>query len=364
MHHPLLAIRDLTVSFPGPTGQPRPRAADGVSLTVYPRQTVAVVGESGSGKSITALSILQILPPAAQVERGRILFHPEDNPAPTDLLTLDGPGIRKIRGGRIAMIFQEPMSSLNPVFSIGDQITEAIRLHQPVGRREAERIAAQALAEVGITEPDRRLRQFPHEFSGGMRQRVMIAMALACQPALLLADEPTTALDVTIQAQILELLAGLKGSRGLGILLITHDLGIVARHADVVCVMHGGRVLEYAPVDELFARPLHPYTRGLLACIPRLGHHRDRLVTVREIVEDPAQFQRWPGGLGAGLRAWWPDFAEGAPPELAMIARGHWVAVCRTPGLIGDNNGVDAVAEGAGPDLAYRRSSGARAQPA
>lgn len=359
-NQPLLSIRDLTVSFPSRTGLIR--AADGVSFTVYPRQTLAVVGESGSGKSISALSILRLLPPAARIERGSIHFRPDDRGQPLDLLQLAEPEMRSIRGGQIAMIFQEPMTSLNPVFTIGDQITEAIRLHRDATSHEARAIALDAMTEVGITDPARRLRQFPHEFSGGMRQRAMIAMALACRPRLLLADEPTTALDVTIQAQILDLLAGLKNTRGLAVVLITHDLGIVAQHADVVCVMYSGRVVEYARVEELFAQPLHPYTRGLLACIPKIaaGSRPDRLTTVREVVEDPRQFETWPAGIpGAGLRAWWPTHtpptgASTAEHVLTEMAPGHWVAVWSDTRRSDDQN-AEPVRGSAHPDLAYAR---------
>jgi ABC-type dipeptide/oligopeptide/nickel transport system ATPase component len=340
---PLLSIRRLAVAFEGSVGG-RAAAVEDASLTVYPMQTVAVVGESGSGKSVTAMSVLRLLPePPARVVGGRIDFTGPGSQGPVDLARADRKALQTVRGRQIAMIFQEPMTSLNPVFTIGDQIEEAILLHQDVSKHEARARASQSLAEVGIDEPARRLGQYPHEFSGGMRQRVMIAMALACRPALLLADEPTTALDVTIQAQILTLLRELKASRQLGILLITHDLGVVADNADVVCVMYAGRVVEYASVTGLFARPTHPYTRGLLAAIPRLGIRHDRLVTIREVIERDGEFTRL-AQSHPGLTPWWPRHtppadlvappAEFAGPAqdsaLVEIAPSHWVRVWRT----------------------------------
>ncbi len=333
---PLLRIEDLAVSFPGAGGTRAP-AVDGASLTVHPGQVVALVGESGCGKSVTALSVLGLLPRAtARIDRGRILF--SSRLGEVDLLRAPERRLRAIRGGEIAMIFQEPMTSLNPVYTVGDQIVEAVRLHQGASRRRARRAAIDALAEVGIPEAPRRLRAYPHQFSGGMRQRVMIAMALACRPRLLLADEPTTALDVTIQAQILALLGRLRREHGLAILLITHDMGVVARHADVVCVMYAGRIVECAGTRPLFASPLHPYTRALLACIPRLGGRRERLTTITQSMQDSA-LARDLSGIGRPRRAWWPDTAppEGpasgpggrADSELLELAPHHWVCVRR-----------------------------------
>ncbi len=302
MSKPLLEVDDLAVSFGNSSGgDVRIQAVAGVTMSVYPRQTLAVVGESGCGKSVTAMSTMQLIPrPPGRFDRGQIRFEGRD------LLKMSEREMLAIRGGKIAMIFQEPMTSLNPVYTIGDQIIEAIRLHQRVSSREAAEIAVKAMNDVGIPRASERLRSYPHQFSGGMRQRVMIAMALACQPSLLLADEPTTALDVTIQAQILELLSELQRTRGMGIMLITHNLGVVAENADVVCVMYAGRVVEYASVFELFDRPLHPYTRGLFKSIPSLRESKHRLTTVDEVVRDPAEFRRL-AGYEKGIVPWWPD---------------------------------------------------------
>lgn len=286
----LIEIQDLSVSFPGPPGGRRVQAADRVNLSIYPGQTLAVVGESGSGKSVSCLSVLQLhAVPPARYEGGKILWN-SDGQGAKDLMHHTERQMRSIRGNQIAMIFQEPMTSLNPVFTIGSQIMEAILLHQSVSRQEAKNIAIKALADVGIAGPEARLKEYPHQLSGGMRQRVMIAMALACQPKLLLADEPTTALDVTIQAQILELLKHLQHEHDMAILLITHDLGVVAESADVVAVMYAGRVVEYANVHTLFGRPLHPYTRGLLRSMPVLGANVDRLDTVMDGATVPEDF--------------------------------------------------------------------------
>jgi len=357
---PIIRISDLAVSFDNGKG-PRIQAVDGVRMSVYPGQTLAVVGESGCGKSVTALSTLKLIPsPPGRVDRGSIEFARRDGQR-SNLLELDDRAMRDIRGNDIAMIFQEPMTSLNPVFSIGDQIVEAIELHQNVGHAEARSIAMEAMADVGIPDPASRLKAYPHQFSGGMRQRVMIAMALACTPRLLLADEPTTALDVTIQAQILELLAQLKESHTMAIMLITHDLGVVAQNADIVCVMYAGRVVEYARVDHLFANPLHPYTRGLLECIPKIGDRTDRLVTIQSTIERDGEFEKLPG---EGVRPWWPwhdppaDLAPNAGPAgdyvLEEIRSGHWVGLWRTAAL--------ADAEETFPDLTWTRSAASNAR--
>jgi oligopeptide/dipeptide ABC transporter ATP-binding protein len=256
-----------------------------VSFSIYPGQTVALVGESGCGKSVTAMSVLRLIPsPPGKVLGGSVTFQGRD------LLTLSEREMRGVRGGQIAMIFQEPMTSLNPVYTIGDQIVEAVTLHQKVNARQAYDVAEQALREVGIADARRRLGEYPHQMSGGMRQRVMIAMALSCRPQLLIADEPTTALDVTIQAQILELLRKIQRERGMSILLITHDLGVVAENADVVNVMYASRVVETATVEDLFDKPQHPYTEGLFRSVPKLGEKVERLETIPGAVPNPARF--------------------------------------------------------------------------
>jgi ABC-type dipeptide/oligopeptide/nickel transport system ATPase component len=341
----LLEITDLAVSFDVAGGPVQ--AVDGVSLTIHPRQTLALVGESGCGKSVTAMTVLQLVPrPPARIDRGAVLFEGRD------LLALSEKQMLAVRGREIAMIFQEPMTSLNPVYTIGDQIVEAILLHQDVGRREAAGIAATAMTDVGIPDPKARLRAYPHEFSGGMRQRAMIAMALACQPKLLLADEPSTALDVTIQAQILELLGRLQRGRDMAMMLITHDLGVVAETADVVCVMYAGRAVEYARVYDLFEKPCHPYTRGLLAALPRLGDRKHRLTTIDQVVSDPSEFTKLPDH-DRGVVPWWPsmpppdDLAgspDGADSVLHEIEPDHWVGCWRTghvDGHAGRKPGLD-----------------------
>ena len=325
--NPLLEINELSVSFPASNRKARRvQAADKVKISIYPRQTVAVVGESGSGKSVTALSILQLIPtPPGRYDGGKILWRPQLDEAPFNLLSFDDRQMREIRGDRIAMIFQEPMTSLNPVYTVGEQILEAILLHQKVNRAEARAIAERALADVGIGDPRSRLKEYPHQLSGGMRQRVMIAMALACQPNLLLADEPTTALDVTIQAQILELLRHLQQTKHMAMMLITHDLGVVAENADVVAVMYAGRVVEYADVFTIFKRPLHPYTRGLLQSMPILGSHTNRLPTVLDGATIPDDFP-----VGYHVAPHVVDPVPGEPyggPEALLyeVDKKHWV---------------------------------------
>ncbi|HVT88026.1 MAG TPA: ABC transporter ATP-binding protein [Tepidisphaeraceae bacterium] len=283
MPQPLLDIQQLNIAFETNRGDVRP--VRDVSFCIYPGQTVALVGESGCGKSVTALSVLRLIPsPPGKVLGGKIIFNNRN------LLDLTEKQMRGVRGKDIAMVFQEPMTSLNPVYTIGDQIVEAVVLHQNVRTAEAYEIAEEALHEVGIADPGRRLHEFPHQMSGGMRQRVMIAMALACKPKLLIADEPTTALDVTIQAQILELLRKLQRETGMAMLLITHDLGVVAENADVVNVMYASRIVESAGVEELFDHPLHPYTQGLLRSMPKLGALSERLETIPGTVPNPARF--------------------------------------------------------------------------
>lgn len=265
---PLLEVKDLEVTFPS-EGGPLP-ALGGVSFAVGEGEAVCLVGESGCGKSMAALAVMGLLPPSARVAGGEVLLRGRD------LLRFTEEEMRAVRGKEAAMIFQEPMTSLNPVFSVGFQIAEAVMAHEKVSKREALNRAAHLLETVAVPDARRRLDDYPHQLSGGLRQRVMIAMALACSPKLLLADEPTTALDVTVQAQFLELLARLRGEMGLGILLITHDLGVVAEFASRVYVMYCGKVVEEAHVGDLFREPLHPYTQGLLRSVPRLGGERAR----------------------------------------------------------------------------------------
>ncbi|MFN8519049.1 MAG: ABC transporter ATP-binding protein [Chloroflexota bacterium] len=258
------------------------RAVDGVSFGVGRGRTLGVVGESGCGKSVTAMTVMRLLDiPPARIASGRILFEGRD------LLALPEDQMRKLRGNEIAMIFQEPMSSLNPVFNIGTQISEAVRLHFGVGKQEALDRSIEALRLVGIAFPERRVKQYPHEMSGGMRQRVMIAMALACEPKLLIADEPTTALDVTIQAQILDLIRTIQERTQTAVLLITHDLGVVAEMADDVVVMYAGRVVEHGTVAEVLLQPRHPYTEGLLTSIPSKGMRGQRLNVIKGSVPNP-----------------------------------------------------------------------------
>jgi len=317
---PLLEIRDLKTYFR--TEQGLARAVDGVSISVSRGKTVAVVGESGCGKTVTALSVLKLVPtPPGEFAGGQILFEGRN------LLPLSQREMQSIRGGEIAMIFQEPATSLNPVFTIGAQIAEAIRLHRKLPEREIRGEMLRVLTEVRMSEPERRLDQYPHELSGGMKQRAMIAMALVCEPKLLIADEPTTALDVTIQARILELLRKSQSQHGMALLLITHDLGVVAEMADEVVVMYAGRVIERAPVDELFSRPAHPYTRGLFESLPRIDRHDDELRAIEGNVPSPTNFPS-----GCRFRDRCPLAFEKCTdePSLNEVAPGHhaacWVA--------------------------------------
>ena len=269
----LLEVKSLRTSFFTDDGEVR--AVDGVSFSVEPGKLMGIVGESGSGKTASVLSIMRLLPESAKIVGGEILFEGRD------LIKLPEPEMRAIRGAKIAMIFQEPMTSLNPVFTIGSQIAEAVRLHQKTSRGEARERAIEALRMVGIADPQRRVDDYPHQLSGGMRQRVMIAMALSCNPQLLIADEPTTALDVTIQAQILDLIRDLQSRLKLAVILVTHDLGIVAEYADAVTILYAARVMEQAPCAALFAEPLNPYTQGLLESIPGVdGARRHRLQAI------------------------------------------------------------------------------------
>ena len=279
----LLEVKNLRTQFQTRAGLVR--AVDDVSLQLDRGELLGLVGESGCGKSMTALSIMRLIAPPGRIVDGQILLDGKD------LLKLSDGEMRDMRGDDIAMIFQDPMTSLNPVFTVGEQIGEALRLHRKISRKEARLATIEAMREVAIPDPGRRLNDYPHQLSGGMRQRVMIAMALACNPKLLIADEPTTALDVTIQAQILELLDELRKQRELAVLLITHDLGVVAEVADRVAVMYTGRIVEESPVDELFARPKHPYTEGLLRSVPTLSGadaiKKERLETIEGVVPSP-----------------------------------------------------------------------------
>ncbi|MEL7567010.1 MAG: ABC transporter ATP-binding protein [Dehalobacterium sp.] len=260
-------------------------AVDGVSFHINRGETLCLVGESGCGKSVTSLSIMRLVPvPPGRYVSGEIIFNGQD------LLKESEKDMRYIRGNAISMIYQEPMTSLNPVFTIGMQIMESLKLHKGLTHKEAREKAVHMLSLVGMANPSRRMMEYPHQLSGGMRQRVMIAMGLCCQPRLLIADEPTTALDVTIQAQILDLMRKLKEELGMTILFITHDLGVVAEMAERVIVMYGGKIVEEAKVDDLFARPLHPYTTGLLTCIPKLDEERKRLNVIKGIVPSPSDF--------------------------------------------------------------------------
>src|ERR671913_410505 len=283
----VLEVSNLRVSFPG-ANHTRFSPVDGVSFSLERGKTLALVGESGSGKSLTSLALLQLIPEPGRIETGSSIRLGE-----TDVLGLRGEALRRIRGRRVGMIFQDPMTSLNPVFTIGDQITEGILAHFKMRRAAARERALQLLQEVGIPDPGARLKAYPHQLSGGMRQRVMIAIALAAEPEILVADEPTTALDVTVQAQILEVLDRLRASRGMAVLLITHDLRIVAGRADRVAVMYAGQIIEETSTAQLFANPSHPYTQGLFASVPRITGPLKRLNPIRGSVPAPSA---WPSG--------------------------------------------------------------------
>jgi peptide/nickel transport system ATP-binding protein len=316
----LLEIDNLQTHFRTPEGVNR--AVDGLSLKIEAGQTLAVVGESGCGKSVTAMSVLRLIPEPPGKIAGRIAFDGRD------LLRLSDAQMRDIRGNEISMIFQEPMTSLNPVLTVGRQLREPLRLHQGLDRAGAEKRAIEMLALVGIPEPLRRVQEYPHQMSGGMRQRVMIAMALACNPKLLIADEPTTALDVTVQAQILDLMRDLKRRVGAAVLLITHDLGVVAEVAEHVVVMYAGRKVEEAPAHQLFARPRHPYTQGLLGAVPKLGSSLSgdgkRLAEIPGLV--PSMMSRIRGCVFASRCTQATDVCRQAAPALQDKAAGHWVA--------------------------------------
>jgi len=315
---PLLEVDNLSTHFDTLTGTVK--SVNGLSYRLDEGQTLGVVGESGCGKSVTALSILRLVPtPPGRYASGEIRYRG------TDLLKLSEAEMRDIRGNRISMIFQDPMTSLNPVLTVGRQIAETVELHQQVGRREALQRAVDMLKLVQIAEPERRANEYPHQLSGGMRQRVMIALALACNPEVLIADEPTTALDVTIQAQIIDLLRGLQQKLGMGIVLITHDLGVVAEACDRVLVMYAGSKVEEAPVEALFDRALHPYTRALMASMPSMNAHATRLAEIPGMV--PAPHELGTGCSFAQRCAFTtPRCRQQIPPLRRWQDQDHWVA--------------------------------------
>jgi oligopeptide/dipeptide ABC transporter ATP-binding protein len=302
----LLTVEDLRTYFY--SGEGVVKAVDGVSFTIPQGTTVGLVGESGSGKSVTALSIMRLIDYPGKIVGGKIIYQGRE------LTELDSEEIREVRGDEIAMIFQEPMTSLNPVYTVGDQIAETVEFHTKVSRRQAWKRAVEMLGLVGIPSPERRVNDYPHHMSGGMRQRVMIAMALSCNPKLLIADEPTTALDVTIQAQILELMRRLQEEFGMSILLITHDLGVVANTCEQVAVMYAGQVVERADVTNLFRSPQMPYTEGLLKSIPRLGMTQtQKLAVIKGVVPNPT---RWPTGCRFAARCEYRFEKCAEPPPL------------------------------------------------
>lgn len=316
---PLLEIKDLKTHFFTDDGVLP--SVDGVSYSINRGETLGVVGESGSGKSVTSLSILRLIPdPPGRIVGGEILFEGRD------ITKFTEDEMRQLRGNDISMIFQEPMTSLNPVFTVGDQIVEAILLHQPVEYPEAREMAINMLERVGIPSPRQRIDEYPHQMSGGMKQRVMIAMALACKPKLLIADEPTTALDVTIQAQILELLNELKAEFGMSILFITHDLGVVAETCDYVAVMYAGKIVEYGDVNTLFEKPAHPYTHGLFHSLPSFeagGDDRHRLYVIPGMVPRPQDF---PSGCRFRTRCPLASEKCATQPPTKELSPGHFVA--------------------------------------
>jgi peptide/nickel transport system ATP-binding protein len=319
---PLIEIRNLRVTFLGDDGRTT-HAVDAVDLTVANGSTLGLVGESGCGKSVTSLAIMGLLPKHSAQVTGSIRFEG------LDLLEVPDQTLRDLRGNRLAMIFQEPMTSLNPSLTVGNQIIETILRHRGGTQSAARRRAIELLRRVHIPSPERRIDEYPHKLSGGMRQRVMIAMALACDPRLLIADEPTTALDVTLQAQILDLMRELKADSRAAIILITHDLGVVAEVCDEVAVMYAGEIVERATVAELFASPQHPYTVGLLGSIPRLDRDASRLATIEGVVPDMAVPPR--GCRFAARCPFAEDICTAAPPLLAKVSAGHWSRCVRAP---------------------------------
>jgi len=315
----LLEVENLQTHFFTDDGVVR--AVDGVSFAIDEGETLAIVGESGSGKSVTALSILRLFPqPPGRIVGGHVRFRG------TDLVGLSTEAMRGVRGRSISMIFQEPMTALNPVYTCGEQIMETVRRHEGLGRRAARDRAIEMLNLVGIPAPEQRVDEYPHQLSGGMRQRVMIAMALACRPSLLIADEPTTALDVTIQAQILDLLRRLQAELGMAVLLITHDLGVVAETASRVAVMYAGQVVEYCSVRDAFRQPLHPYTAGLQASLPKLGERRERLRVITGTVPNPLAF---PGGCRFHPRCPIAQEQCRTAPAFERVAEGRFVRCWR-----------------------------------
>jgi peptide/nickel transport system ATP-binding protein len=318
---PLLEVRDLKVTFAAQDGR-RTHAVDGVSFSVSPGRTLGIVGESGCGKSVTSLAVMGLLPKGQAEVSGEVLFDGRD------LLQERAAVLRDLRGDRMAMIFQEPMTSLNPSYTVGDQITEAIRRHRKVSAKEAEERAIEMLRRVRMPNPEARFHDYPHRLSGGMRQRVMIAMALACDPKLLIADEPTTALDVTIQAQILDLMRRLREDTGAAIVLITHDLGVVAEVCDEVVVMYAGQVVERASVEELFRFPQHPYTVGLLGALPRLDQRRPRLAAIEGTVPN---MSAPPTGCRFQARCPFRIVQCADMPPLADVSGGHLSRCWRAP---------------------------------
>ena len=323
----LLEVDQLHTVFRTSTGVVK--AVDGISYTVARGETLAIVGESGCGKSVGALSLLRLIPdPPGRIVAGRVLFRGRD------LLSLDEESLRRVRGREIAMVFQEPMTSLNPVLSIGMQLTETMLVHLELSRAEAERRAVALLGQVGIGEPERRFKQFPHHLSGGMRQRVMIALALSCGPKLIVADEPTTALDVTIQAQILELMKGLTAELGVALIIITHNLGVVARYADRVHVMYAGRFVESGNAEQIYHRPRHPYTIGLLASVPRMDQPRGhRLIPIEG---QPPDLARLDAGCAYRPRCGYAETRCALEvPALAEVGDGQRSACWRHTALAG-----------------------------
>ena len=317
---PLLEVKELHTEFR--TGAGVVRAVDGISYTVDPGETVAIVGESGSGKSVGALSIMRLIPdPPGRITGGEVWF------AGRDLMTLSEEEMRRMRGSEIGMVFQEPMTSLNPVLTIGRQITETLEQHRGMDRAAADQRAVELLGLVGIADANRRLEQYPHQLSGGMRQRIMIAIALACDPKLIIADEPTTALDVTIQAQILELMKDLSRRLGVAMLIITHNLGVVARYADRVNVMYAGRIIERGTARDIYTNPRHPYTLGLLASVPRLDEpRRERLAPIEG---QPPDLMRLPPGCAFAPRCGYRvERCLVEVPPLSSIGDGGHVAAC------------------------------------